>query len=193
MIYVEPIILKEFAVGVEADDSPVWDLLAESASRMFDRACNTEDDFFGKAAAAVSTKTFEATGTRYVKMPPYLPGTITQVKIGDLIQTPLTAYLERDGYLVFNYPVGYRGSVWTYLSAATRPPVAVTARFGFVAVPADVRMAVIEQALLMWRRKDLAFTDLSGVSTSVAQSPYSPTFQIASDKYRGIYAAAVIG
>src|SRR5688500_5244076 len=86
-------------------------------------------------------------------------------------------FSEENSYLVFPYRV------------LETSEVVVTARFAFTDVPADVQQACIEQALMMWRRKDLAFAEIAGVSSAVIQAQFSPGFSATSARYRGLYSS----
>lgn len=191
-LYVEPNILKQFAVGEEADGADVWQILAEAASRLFDRATNVSDGFFCKTSGELSEKTFQMNGTPYLKVYPYLQGSIESVKQarigGDEILTT-AFYYERDGYLIFySSPSAIDPTLYNL-----RSQIKVHAKFGFSDVPADIKQAVIEQALWLWRKRDSAFTELSGVSSSVVQPEMSSTFKLVTDKYRELYSSVAIG
>jgi len=188
--YVDPKIIKEFAVAPEASPPGVWETLAAAASRMFDRAAEVGDNFFVKVpnSTAAAAMTFRGNGTRYLSLPPYKAGTIVTVEYdGETVGA--TDYREKDGYLIFD--LGSLARVSNLSSDFERPAaevdITVTAKWGFAEIPADVSYAVIEQALMIWRRRDAAFTDLSGVSTAAVQQQLSPTFALAAEKYREIY------
>lgn len=192
-LYIEPEMLRKFAEAPEADNIDVWNLLAESASRLFDRACDVEDGFFGKAGVSAAEKTVQSNGTAYLRLPPFVEGSITGIieVSPSSVETLLSEsadYDLRESYLIRKTSIGS----FIFRSFYDRSvKYKITARFGFPDIPADVRQAVIEQALMLWRRKDLAFTELSGVSTAVAQAAYSPTFQVVSEKYRALYSGIV--
>lgn len=178
MAYIDKTILKEFAADdTDSSQQKVWDMLPEGVSRLFDRACEVPDGFFNKAGDADTVKTFRSNGTEYLALPPYLSETISAISVDteDLVLGDDTVYFEKDGWLLFAS------------APAKNVVIQVIAIWGFAAVPADIVQACIEQALFMWRRKDMAFAELSGVPTAAVVAEYSPTFKAVSDKYRGLY------
>lgn len=177
--YVSPDILKQSAEQDEHSPSNIWDTLAEAVSRMFDKESEVENDFFAKApATGTTTKTVRANGTEFVQLFPYIAGSITAITIdGVAVTVPTTnnEFYESEGYLVFASNIR-KGAV-----------ISVTARYGFPSIPGDIVQACLEQAIFMWRRKDLAFADLSGVPTAAVVAEFSPTFTAATKRYRGLY------
>ena len=172
--------LKLFAVGNESDETDVWELLAEAVSRMFDRQCDVADGFFNKTSGSVSLKSYRANGTRYLELFPYIPDSITIIDVDgtDYFEaTPANRlYREKENYILFDSEI------------PDGTPIDVTAKYGFAEIPMDIKFACIEQGLLMWRRKDVAFADLSGVSGAIANAEFSPTFLSTVKKYRELYA-----
>ena len=171
--------LKLFAVGNESDVTDVWELLAEAVSRLFDRACEVEDGFFNKTSNAVSLKSYRAKGTRYLELFPYIPGSITIIDVDGTDYFEAAAadrlYREKENYILFDSEI------------KDGTPIDVTAKYGFADIPMDIKFACIEQGLLMWRRKDAVFADLSGVAANVANAEYSPTFLSTVKRYRELY------
>jgi hypothetical protein len=179
-LYVTTEQLTASGIATEADADAVFDLLAEAVSRIFDRECEVPDGFFNAAAASgVTLKSYVANGTKYLQLFPYIPASITIIDVdGEDRFEAVTAdreYREKDGYLIFdNEP-------------CSGVAIDVTARYGFTAIPADIQQACIEQALAMWRRKDLTFAEISGVSAAAVNAEFSPTFIAVTNRYRGIY------
>lgn len=178
IIYATAADLRCAAEQSEASGTDAWENLALGVSRLFDRECEVAAEFFGKAAANPSARSFFGTGTEYVRVSPYIAGSLAAITIdGTAVTVPAAdkEFLESDDYLVFTYNV------------VKNAVVSVSARWGFPEVPADIRQACIEQALFQWRRKDLAFAELAGVPTAAVTASFSPTFQAAIDRYRGLY------
>lgn len=178
--YISDAAARKSALVPDTDDAEVWELLIEGVSRLFDREAGVSDGFFLPAAAEASERTVRANGTRYVKLPPYIGESIVSIVDPDSVEyweavAEDRSYYEKDGYLIFNRAIA-DGVVFT-----------ISARFGFPAVPSDIQVACIEQALFQWRRKDLAFADLSGVSSAAITAEFSPTFIAATRHYREIY------
>ena len=183
ILYVQPEILKANAMaGTEdADTQNVWQSLAESVSRLFDTVCEVEAGFFAAKGSGVTLKRHWGNNTQYLRLFPYTANSITIInQDGTELYKPVIAdraYTERDGYLIFDFII------------PVNVPVDVTALYGFTAIPADIQQACIEMALTMWRRKDLAFTDVSGVSAAVVNAEFSPTFLAVSKRYRELYSS----
>lgn len=174
--YITAADLKANALASEASGDAAWDLLAESVSRLFDRECEVSDGFFLPAELTATEREFRGNNTELVAVGPYLAGTIESVDVdGTAVEIDSEDYYERDGYLIFDFDI------------TAVQLVSVTARWGFAAVPAEVKQACIEQALFMWRKKDLAFSELSGVPATVVTAEFSPTFAAVAARYRGIY------
>lgn len=185
-LYVTTAQLKAAGIGDDAASADtVWDLLAEAVSRLFDRECEVADGFFNAApGSGVTLKSYTGNGTKFLKVFPYIGATITIVDINGTDYFEALAadrqYAERDGYLVFNFEI------------SKDTPIDVTARYGFAAIPADIQQACIEQALAMWRKKDMSFADISGVSAAAVNAELSPTFSAVAKRYREIYSSNTI-
>lgn len=179
-LYITDEQLKLFAVGSESDETDVWELLAEAVSRLFDRQCDVADGTFNKTTDVVSLRNYRANGTRYLQLFPYIPASITIIDVDgtDYYEAVVAdrLYREKEGFLIFDSEI------------AVETPIAVTAKYGFAEIPLDIRFACIEQGLMMWRRKDLSFADISGVPAGAILSELSPSFMAAVKKYREIYA-----
>lgn len=180
-LYITVDVLKNAAVDNEADNNSVWELLAESVSRLFDRECEVSDGFFSKAGTEPALRSYRGNNTQYLRLFPYIADSITIIDIdGDSYYDVLVSnrrYRERDGYLIFNYPVPETAFI------------DVTAIYGFSDIAADIKQACVEQALQLWRKKDLAFADLSGVSAAAINAEFSPTFAAVTKRYRELYSS----
>lgn len=175
-VYVDANILKAHAEAHEASDEFIWQELARAASRIMDQAANVEPDFFADTSqAAAAERAFYGNGTMYLDLLPYHAGSITQVADKDSRVIPAADYREKDGFLIFDYVIG------------ELIETKVTAKWGYLGVPDDVQMAVTEQALFMWRRRDLSFTEMSGVAQTAIEAPFSPTMDFVARKYRARY------
>lgn len=182
-LYTTGAVLKTYTPGDDASSpDDIWNSLAESVSRIFDRECEVPDGFFGVAPGAGSetVKNLRTNGTEFLNIGPYIPSSITAFTVDGVNRLNDTTYFERDGFIVFD--TGSQDNI-----PETNLTAVVTARFGFSAIPVDIVQACIEQALFMWRRKDLSFTDLSGVSSAAIIASFSPTFLAVAKRYRGLY------
>jgi len=178
ILYATAADLKAAAQETESSGNDAWETLAEGISRLFDRECEVEEGFFKAADAAPSIKTFLGEGHEYLRIIPYIPGSLAAITVdGSPVTVPTLTdeYAERENFLIFSYAI------------AKNAPVTVSARWGFAQIAADIKLACIEQGLFQWRRKDLAFADLSGVPTAAVTAMFSPTFEASTQRYRGLY------
>ncbi len=178
-LYIDVEKLKNSAVANEADNDDVWELLAEGVSRLFDRECEVANNFFAAASGTELDRTYRSNGTRYLKLFPYVADSITEIDVDgtDYFEATIAdrTYQEKDGYLIFD-------------SEITKDTlITVNADWGFSAIPADIQLACIEQALFQWRRKDLSFADISGVPTAAVVAEFAPSFMATAKRYREIY------
>jgi hypothetical protein len=171
--------LKKFAVATEGDEPETWEFFAEAVSRLFDRECEVDSDFFIAASDTATVRTYRANGTKFLRLGPYLASSITSILVdGVQFYTATVAdreYQEKDEYLVFNSEI------------TENTIITVTAKWGFLAIPYEIKQACIEQALLMYRRKDSSFSEMSGVSAAVANAEFSPSFVSVTKRYRDRY------
>lgn len=178
-LYVTEQQLKSFGIAPESDTPDVWQLIAEGVSRVFDRECEVADGFFSAAGENVSLRSYRANGTRFLQLFPYIADSITIIDVDGTDYFEADAadrlYKEKDGYLIFDSEI------------TNETPVNVTAIYGFTAIPADVQYACIEQALAQWRKKDLSFAEISGVSAAAVNAEFSPSFTAATKRYRELY------
>lgn len=186
-LYVTAAELKASVQESDASNTDAWEALALAVSRLFDRECEVPDGFFSPALEEPSERVFRGKGTEYIRLDPYISSSIDAISIDDeVITIDGDDYYENEGYLIFGQPPVSPG-LPSSIVVANGSVVTVNARWGFAAVPAEIRQACIEQGLFMWRKKDLAFTELSGVSTAAVTAKFSPTFQTAVMRYRGLY------
>lgn len=185
MPYVDSDTIRAFAEAPDADETPVWDVLAASASLIFDRACGVAENFFAKASDAFSNKTFAVDPTGFVYLPPYVEiesVTLSGLLAEDRILTT-AEYELRDDFLI----LASENYFQLNFNMFPRRSLTASAKWGFPDIPADVKQAVIEQALFMWRKKDIAFTEISGVSTAAVQQQLSTTCQFVANNYKEKY------
>lgn len=159
--------------------------LIEQASRMFDHACGVPDGWFNPVAIPVATtKTIYGDGSNYLRLPPYIPGSLsTSLTLPEGYTAP--DFIEKDGYLivhsgsVLSSHVGtYYGS-WPYNHPVWQGwyvgvPITVSAIWGYYETPADVKMAVIEMALNLWRETDPAQVKLINLEGQPLRERYPP-------------------
>lgn len=147
--------------GYQFDESTDGSLLADlidRASALFDTLCNAPPGYFkpDTISETPSPKTFYGSGSMYLNLPPYV-GSIVKADVG----MP-TGYTVPDFRVVDNslritdslgvvHPMDW-SNIWP-----NGVPVVVTARWGREKTPDDVKEAVAELAIAMWRGRDHAF------------------------------------
>lgn len=151
------------AIGTQLSTSAVSDdalgEVVERASRFFDRLCGVADGYFEPADSATTTRVVYGDGGSYLRLPPYVAGTLsTTLGLPDGYTAP--EFAERDGYLVLK---ASNGSLLTREVTGhtdygwwSGVPVTVTARWGYATTPPEVKMAVIELAINLVRETDPA-------------------------------------
>lgn len=136
--------------------------LIEQGSRMFDLECGVLEGYFNPVAIPIAqAKTFYGNGTNYLKLPPYVPGSLNpDITLPDGYTVP-TFTEQNDGrsfYLILNSggvlpPFDrFHNHFWGGWNSGVA--VTVSAVWGFRETPADVKMAVIELVLNLWRETD---------------------------------------
>jgi hypothetical protein len=180
----------------------VTDLLLTSASRLFDNLTEVPEDFYKAAPnpVAYSSRVFYGDGTAYLRLDPFtalntvtpvvvdaaftyaLPVYVTDTKRFQLIDAAHTKRLSDDFLPVDRY-TGWQRSV----------AVTVSANWGFAAIPADLKIAVIHLAIHQWRTADPAFATISNAEGAAARSRTIPQIaQVTIDKYKRMYSRAAM-
>src|ERR1043165_2545665 len=83
MVYCTPTEVREVSVQITATAQPtawtddVLNKIIERASRIFDRECGVEDGYFEAAGTDSSTKTIYGDGSNLLRLPPYVPGSLS--------------------------------------------------------------------------------------------------------------------
>lgn len=158
--------------GVPAATDELLNSLIERASRMVDRECGVTEGYFEKAPATATARTFYPSGLNYLKLDPYVSGSLTVLAVPSGYVTPY--YVERNGYLVrtgSDLVLPDNPSSWIWNSGV---PVTVTAKWGFSATPADIKQAVIEMAINLWRETDPSTAKLVGLDGSTKRENIPP-------------------
>lgn len=189
------------SLGGGPDDTS-WALLATSASRLFDNLAEVDDSFFAGQGdtPAFTNQDFIGDGTAYLKLAPYTAlNTVTPVLINDgttaapnFTATNVPDYIEKTGMLVVldktnqNFrlvlPDANRFQGWP-----DGVQIRVSAKWGFSAVPSDIKLAVIQIALYMFRGMDPATTVITNTEKAVNQANL-PTFVTETAKqYKALY------
>src|SRR5678815_687543 len=149
---------------VEVLSETMLESLIARASRMFDLACGVAPEYFEAvdADAVASVQTIYGTEGQYLKLPPYVAGSIASVSFPSSY-TELT-YIESDGYLIRTTTDGLLASSYV-MPTGWYPgvPITITAIWGYEATPDDVKQAVIEMVLNLWRETDPATVKMTNI------------------------------
>lgn len=187
--YATAVQFRQFAFQSSAGDDAKYDALLIRASRLFDRAVEVEDDHFAAAAQNPSVRTFYGDGSTYLRLDPYVPGSLTTVTMPTGYEVPDRVELGRDGsfYLVRTFNEDgtlYNDQRWILSRPGWFPgvPVTVTARWGYAAIPDDVVQAVLAKAIQLWRTNDPAQQKAADVDEE--SSPQLADWDMVVEKYR---------
>lgn len=194
--------ISAFAHEFAALGNTGQDLLATSASRLFDRLCEVDDDFFDAAAGTFSDRDFIGDGTAYLRIGPHTALNITDPvlinmepldAVADFVNDNVPPYLDRGDYLIVlantrymrpeaaSYPLRFEG--WPH-----GRQIRVSAKWGFAGIPEDVTLATAHIAIHLWRTADPAFATISNAEGAASRAVTVP--QVAReiiDKYKAKY------
>lgn len=162
--------------------------LIEQASRMFDLECGVPEGYFNPSPIPIATEqTFYGDNTHYLRLPPYIPGSLnTAITLPEGYTAP--TFTELNGYLVLN-----SGGVLppysrfhSYLWSGWSPGVSVTvsAIWGYRETPADIKMAVIELVINLQRETDPANVKLTNLEGQPLRESLPPRVREVIRKYR---------
>lgn len=163
--------------------------LIEQASRMFDLECGVPEGYFNPVAIPVATeRTFYSDGTNYLRLPPYVPGSLdTALSFPEGYTVP--DFAELNGYLVITSTTGivpayprFPDTLWSGWHIGV--PITVSAIWGWRETPADVKMAVIELIINLHRETDPATLKLTGLEGQALRERIPPRVLEVAKKYR---------
>lgn len=163
--------------------------LIEQASRMFDLECGVPEGYFNPVAIPVATeRTLYSDGTNYLRLPPYVPGSLnTVLSFPDGYTVP--DFTELNGYLVITSTTGivpayprFPDTLWSGWHIGV--PITVSAIWGWRETPADVKMAVIELVINLHRETDPATLKLTGLEGQALRERIPPRVMEVAKKYR---------
>lgn len=170
-------------------DAHLTDLI-ERASRFFDLVCGVEPEHFEPAGATATERTFYGDGTHYLKLDPYVAGTLdATISLPEAYTVP--DFVERGGFLIITdsngvlppfryfYNCCYTG--W-YSGVA----ITVTAKWGYEDTPADVQLAVIELTINLLRETDPASLKLISIDNQPLRETLPPRVREIARRYRVI-------
>lgn len=162
--------------------------LIEQASRMFDLECNVPAGYFNPVAIPVPTaKTIYGNGTNYLQLLPYIAGSLdTAITLPDGYTIP--TFTEINGYLVINAsgilpPFSqFHNCLWRGWQSGVA--VTISAIWGYRETPPDVKLAVIELVINLWRETDPAQVRLINLEGQPLREKIPPRVLEIAKKYR---------
>lgn len=183
--------VRALAQGMTASGKPpasddLIDNLIERVSRLFDQMCGVAEGYFNEPLYPTATEhTFYGDGTNYLSLPPYIPGTLDTVSLPDEYSAP--DYVAQNEHLIRTYSNHYLppGPFRSYFYGWDEGvPVTVTAKWGFASTPADVKLAIIEWVINVWRETDPASLKLTNLDGSVLREAIPPRVKEVIKRYR---------
>lgn len=169
--------------------------LIEQASRMFDLMCGVPERYFNPVEIPEATsKTIYGAGISYLRLPPYIPGSLdTSVTVPTGYTAP--TFIEKDGYLILTDSNGLTpNGAWRYPYYTTGwwegVPITVSAIWGFYETPADVKLAVIELVINLERETDPASVKLKNLEGQALRESLPPRVREIAKRYRPQVGAA---
>lgn len=140
------------------------------------------------ADVVATARTFYGDGTNYLKLDPYVEGSLSATIT---LPTGLTAptFVERDGYLV-QTASATDGSLIQFAPSifsggwSRGVPVTATALWGYDGTPADVKQAVIELTINLWRETDPASSKLVNLDGGILRESLPPRVKEIARRYR---------
>ncbi len=161
---------------------PELEALIEQASRIFDQAANVEPGYFNPPAIPIATnKTVYGTGVNYLQLDPYVAGSLS-ITYPEGYTAP--TFIERDGYLVFTTSTGFVPPFIDTYGWLQGIPITVSAIWGYQSTPEDVKAAVIELAINLWRETDPGSLKLTGIDNQPIREKLPPRVGEIARRYR---------
>jgi hypothetical protein len=163
--------------------------LIEQASRIFDRACGVPECWFNPVAIPIATnKVIYGDGTNYLRLPPYLSGSLNStITLPEGYTVP--TFIEQNGYLIITssgnvppFASVLSGTVGWYAGC----PVTVSAIWGYYETPPNVKAAIIEFVLNLWRETDPAQIKLMNLDNQPLRERLPPRVDMVVKQIRGI-------
>jgi len=173
-MYVETDEVRELAQGMATDELGEAELeqLIIRASRIFDLSCGVDAGHFEAADEDASERTFYGNGTNFLRVDPYVPGSLNTTLTYPTDSYTVLEFVERDGYLVRSEDsilVARCGYGWY-----ENVPIVVSARWGHDSTPEDVKTAIIEFVINIWRETDPAQLKLVGLDNMPLREKMPP-------------------
>lgn len=139
--------------------------------------------------AVASNKTIYGDGTNYLRLPPYITGTLnTTITLPDGYTAP--TFIERDGFLILTTSNGLTPPFSSFYNRSwpgwwSGVPVIVSAVWGFRQTPADVNHAIVEFVINLLKETDPASIRLMSLDNQPLREKSPPRVAMVASKYRG--------
>jgi len=206
--------LKAYAYQSVAADDALLTVILTRASRMFDRYCGVKPGYFVAydGSAAASARKFWGDGTDYLRTDAYSSAQAITVAmptgytVPPYIESRTEAHQSDDGqgfFLIRTYSNNesrygfvkdsnideFAGALFAsninYVGWPIGVKVTVTAKWGFDALLEDVKEAVLETAVAIWRGRDQAFSRVVNLETNIQVVDAMPQrAKLIADRYR---------
>jgi hypothetical protein len=204
---------REYGYQSTDDDEDVLASILTRASRLFDRYCGVKAGYFGKGDPnqTASARRYWGNGTDYLQIDPYLSSPTIIVTMPDGWDVPpfiesrdqgfqsddgqgfqlIRTYADnsRYGFISGGFVDDYAGALFAanvnYVGWPNGVRVTVEAKWGWDAVLDDVREAVLETTIAIWRGKDQAFARVVNLGESQQVFSAMPDrAKLIADRYR---------
>lgn len=135
------------------------------------------------ADVVASNKTIYGDGTNYLRVPPYVSGSLnTTLTLPDGYTAP--TFVEKDGYLIFtsnSVVPPFFPNIYGWNSGI---PIVASAIWGYAETPEDVKMAIIELVLNLWRETDPSSVKLVGLEGQPLRETMPPRVKEVARRYQ---------
>jgi hypothetical protein len=156
---------------------------------MFDLECGVPEGYFNPAPIPIATEqTIYGDRTNYLKLPPYISGSLnTTLSVPEGYTAP--DFVERNGYLVLSSSDGVLPPFRHFYNCSwsgwwSGVGITVSAIWGYRETPADVKLAVIELVINLWRETDPASLRLKDLEGQPLREKLPPRVMEIAKKYR---------
>jgi len=166
----------------EDAQGPVYQKIIPRASAIFEDLCRVNAGYFNKAGDIATERTIYGSGTSYLTLPPHV-GEIA-ITVPENYTMPTYAEVDNTLWLTdstgVRYPAGSTPTWWRGVA------ITVVGRWGFPEIPDDVKEAVVELAVSMFRSKDTSFMKSIDLENQTALTMEIPLrTKLIASKYRG--------
>lgn len=135
------------------------------------------------ADVVASNKTLYGDGTNYLRVPPYVAGSLNTTLTLPAGYTAPT-FIEKDGYLVWtsnDVTPPFFPNVYGWFSGI---PIIASAIWGYAETPEDIKMAIIELVLNLWRETDPSSVKLVGLEGQPLREAMPPRVKEVARRYQ---------